>query len=63
MDGYTLKLDLSQYEMSVLAELLRNDVRRAEREGTTGSPWCGAVSKILNDVYEYTASVAEERKL
>jgi hypothetical protein len=46
MSGYTLKLDLTEYEHGVLVLLLRTDLERSEREGTTGSPWHAAVSKI-----------------
>jgi hypothetical protein len=39
-------LNLSEYESSVLRELLANDARRSEREETAGSPWAEAVSRI-----------------
>lgn len=37
--SYTLKLDLNEYELNVLATLLTTDAQRSEREGTTDSPW------------------------
>jgi hypothetical protein len=52
--GYTLKLDLSDYQRSVLIELLANDSRRSEREFTADSPWALAVAQITEMINGYT---------
>lgn len=56
---YTLKLDLSQDEHDALLVLLRADMRRSEREGTTKSPFATAVRKIHSDITGYDEAVAD----
>jgi hypothetical protein len=56
---YTLKLDLSEYEHAALVTVLRAEIDRAERDGTPDSPFCTAVSKILDDIHGYDRAVAE----
>lgn len=55
---YTLKLDLSQYEHDVLVTLLSTELQRGERDGTTDSPWHGAIAKIADDITGYDSAVA-----
>jgi len=61
--GYTLKLDLSTEERNVLVELLRTDLRRSRREGTTDSPWHDAVVSIHSQILGYEVAVAKARRI
>ena len=54
--SYTLKLDLSDYERDALVMMLHTEVDRGERDGTTDSPFCKAMQKILDDVTSYDKS-------
>lgn len=63
MPGYTLKLDLDRWQLDVLAQLLRNDIQRSEREGSLGTPWNVAVAEIEDMLIGYRTAVREARAL
>lgn len=60
---YTLKLDLSEYELDVLTTLLKTDHERSMREETTGSSWNVAVNKIYDDIQGYRTATAQAKSI
>lgn len=61
--GYTLKLDLTDYEHGALLTMLNTELQRGERDGTTDSPFYAALHKIRYDINGYDEAVTEARKI
>lgn len=63
MSGYTLKLDLTDYQHSVLIALLVNDLERCERDELTDSSWYKAIASIREDITGYDAEVKAVKEM
>lgn len=64
MSGYTLKLDLSRYELGVLQQLLKSEIESAERDGRgVDNPFVSAVHRISEMTYGYRRAVEEANKI
>jgi hypothetical protein len=59
---YTLKLDLTGYQLVVLVQLLHSDQQRSRDKGTTGSHWNEAVTEIVTQIDGYDEAVAAVRE-
>lgn len=60
--GYTLKLDLSTYQRDALVTLVKTEIERGERAGTTESPWHAAMVEVADQVFGYESAVAEAKR-
>lgn len=56
--GYTLKLDLSDYQHHVLVELLSEEIQAGVQVGLNEGPRQGALMEILDQIAGYDEAVA-----
>lgn len=63
MNGYTLKLDLTEYQRTALIDLLDAELTRATREEDPQDPYPVAIAQIAEQVSGYLDAVTEARRL
>lgn len=63
MAGYTLKLDLPEYDRAALITVLSTEIQRAERDGRQADPYPAALARVLDQIENYESAVAEAKRI